>query len=263
MLLQNPLISIILPVFNAEKYLTRCIEQFIAQDYLNKELIIVDGKSSDNSHDIIEVYTNQYPNIKWVKESDTGISNAFNMGISYCKGEIIGYLGADDLLYKGILETIGYHSSIINFDAIYFDSYSYFINDNKCIYRKTPEHVFTLDNHIKYGTIVGWQNIFFRNYIYDKYRYDENNKTCMDYEFYLKISLEPYIYLYVNKVASVNIFDGNITSIHKEKQYKEATAVAEKYANKNTRESCYPISILNTKRSPIEILKQALFRKHI
>ncbi len=242
MLSENPLISIILLNFNGDKYLRQSIEQFIRQDYEFKELIIVDGKSTDNSHNIIREYASFNPSIKWVDEKDKGISHGFNLGIKYCTGSIIGYLGADDLLYQGILQTIAYHSCLINFDAIYFDSYTYLMSENKCIYRKTPEHEFTLKNHIKYGTIVGWQNIFFKKKIYDKYLYDENNKTCMDYEFYLKISKENYLYLYVNKVASINIFDGNISSDINGNQYREATKVAEKYTNNQVTESYYPIS---------------------
>jgi glycosyltransferase involved in cell wall biosynthesis len=229
-MIETPTISIIMPNFNGDKHIRKAIEYFLKQDYPYKELIIVDGKSTDNSYKIIDELSNNNNEIHWIKEQDKGISDAFNKGIDFSKGEIIGYLGSDDLLHKDILQEIAYHSQWCEFDAIYFDSYTYYYKEKKCILRKCPDLEFSKENLLSYGTIVGWQDIFFKRYIYDKYRYDIKNKYSMDYEFYLRISHEKYFYLYVNKIATINIFDDNISTDQDGKQFLEACEVARKYS---------------------------------
>lgn len=227
---ENPTISIILPNFNGSKYLELAIKSFVNQDYTNKQLVIVDGKSTDGSHDIIRRYTESYPEIKWLNIFERGISEAFNNGIDVASGDIIGYLGSDDQLYSGVFKEISKASTWCAFDAIYFNSYSYFVNENRCVLRVCPDIEFTRENLLSFGTIVGWQNIFFKRHVYDKHRYDVNNRYCMDYEFYLRISIERFLYLYVDKVGTVNFFDGNISSDPDGRQFNEACEVAKKYA---------------------------------
>lgn len=224
-------ISVILPNFNGSKYLEKAIQSFLDQDYNNKELIIVDGKSTDNSHQIIENLSNSNSNIVWIKEQDKGISSAFNIGYKYATGDVIGYLGSDDMLYKGLFEEINYTNSWSLFDAVYFNSYTFHINEKRCLLRKCPDIEFNLHNLLSYGTIVGWQNIYLKKEIYNKHKIDENNRTCMDYEFYLRLcSLENLLYIKSDNIASINIFDGNISSDVNGKQMQEAAEVAKKYA---------------------------------
>ncbi len=218
-------ISIIMPNYNGEKYLEKAIQSFIIQDYENKELIIVDGKSTDKSHNIINKYCDN-KTIKHITNKDKGISDAINIGISYADGDIIGYMGSDDILYKNIFNEISYHSNIINYDAIYFNSYTYEPKRNKCQLRKCPYIEFNKTNLLKKGTLVGLQNIFFTKKIFDKYKYNINNKYSMDYELYFNLVKENFLFLYVDKVATINIFDGNITGSLTKKQTKEALKVA-------------------------------------
>ena len=243
-----------MPNFNGEKHIRKSIEFFLEQNYQDKELIIVDGKSTDGSHKIIDEFL-RYDGIHWIKDKDKGISDAFNKGISYTKGGIIGYLGSDDLLCQDILQEVAYHSRWCNFDAIYFDSYTYYFQEKKCILRICPKLEFTKENLLRYGTIVGWQNIFFKRYIYDKYRYDITNKYSMDYEFYLKIAQEKYLYLYVNKVATVNIFDGNISTDADGKQFLEACQVAHKYSKGYTGRIYFSHNKKNILDKSIKILR--------
>ena len=217
-----------MPNFNGAKYIEYAIDSFLAQNYSYKELIVVDAKSSDASHQIIEKYSSTYKNIIWVKEKDKGISDAINKGINASNGDIIGYLGSDDRLYKEILGEISYANSWCEFDAIYFNSYSYFVNQRRCVLNRTPDIEINKKNLLSYGTIVGLQNIFFKRKIFNKYLFDVNNKYSMDYEFYLRIADENYLYLHMDIIASINFMDGNI-SLDK-KQFIEACEVAKIYS---------------------------------
>lgn len=90
----NPLVSIITIVYNGEKYLEQAIRSVLDQSYGNLEYIIVDGKSTDGSLDIIKRYEDRID--YWVSEPDEGISDAMNKGIKLSNGDIIAHLHADD-----------------------------------------------------------------------------------------------------------------------------------------------------------------------
>jgi len=226
-----------MPNYNGEKYLGRAIESFVSQNYPNKELVIVDGKSTDSSHSIIQSFVEKNKNIIWLKYQDKGISNAFNIGLEEVSGDIIGYSGSDDLWEQGILSTINDYANKVGFDAIYFNSYTFYIEKDKKILRKCPDIEFNKKNLLRYGTLVGLQNIFFKKAVYLKYKLDEKNKYSSDYELYLRISHEKYKYYHVPQVATTNIFDNNISSDVDGKQKKEAYQVFKKYAN--WYERCY------------------------
>lgn len=98
--MNEPLISIIIPVFNAGKYLTRCIESVINQDYTNLEIIIVNDGSTDNSLDIIEHYAMSDGRIKVVNKLNSGVSDTRNAGLNKSSGELIGFVDADDYIEK-------------------------------------------------------------------------------------------------------------------------------------------------------------------
>ena len=94
-------ISVIITVFNGAKYIASAIESFLAQSYENKELVIVDGISTDGTHEIISDYEKRFPQtIKWIQEKDSGISNARNIALKYVSGDVVGFLGCDDFFHK-------------------------------------------------------------------------------------------------------------------------------------------------------------------
>ncbi|HTH81505.1 MAG TPA: glycosyltransferase family A protein [Mucilaginibacter sp.] len=96
--MHNPLVSIIIPVYNAEKYLAECIESAINQTWLHKEIIIIDDGSVDNSLKIAWQYECDW--IKVFHQKNKGASAARNKGIQESKGAFIQFLDADDLLDK-------------------------------------------------------------------------------------------------------------------------------------------------------------------
>lgn len=261
MAMNNPKISIILPNYNGEKYLEIAINSFLEQSYSNKELVIVDGKSTDGSHDIIRRYVEQHSNILWVEEIDSGISDASNIGISKCSGDIIGHLGNDDILYKNIFNEIAYHAKLIDFDSIYFDSYVYKIKEKQCYLRKRRTFRVNRINLVKKGNFVSGQNIFFKRHIFNKYKYNTDNKYSMDYELFLDISEENYLHLYVPKIATINIFDGNITGSLSRQQALRSAHVALKHS-KSVREviSVYGryFSVIGKRKKITHMIKSVL-----
>ena len=93
---ENPLFSIIVPIYNVERYLEQCIESVLAQDYDNYELILVDDGSPDNSIDICIKYAKKYKNIVFIHKANGGLSDARNAGIQIARGEYLMFLDSDD-----------------------------------------------------------------------------------------------------------------------------------------------------------------------
>lgn len=93
----RPLISIIVAVYNNAVTLQRCIDSVASQSYPHKELVIIDGGSTDGTVEIIKRNSDKID--CWVSEPDRGIYHAFNKGLDRTKGDWIYFLGSDDYLW--------------------------------------------------------------------------------------------------------------------------------------------------------------------
>lgn len=97
-------ISVIVPVYNAEKYLNRCIDSILDQTFKNFELILVDDGSKDRSGDICERYAEQDQRIKVIHQENKGQAAARNRGVINAFGEWIAFVDADDMIQQQMLE---------------------------------------------------------------------------------------------------------------------------------------------------------------
>ena len=102
-----PKISLVIPSYNQGRFLEETILSVVNQQYPNLELFVIDGRSSDNSIEIIKKYVNHIT--WWVSEKDNGQSEAINKGFTRASGEIISWLCSDDLLLPGALKTVASH----------------------------------------------------------------------------------------------------------------------------------------------------------
>lgn len=218
-----------MPNFDGAQTIENSILSVVNNEYANKELVVVDGKSTDESHMIIQKYTEKYDFIKWIDIKDRGISDAINIGLEKTTGDIIGYLGSDDLLNTETLFKINTTKKLVDFDAIYFDSYTYYIDKNIIQLKKCPSITFNRVNLIKYGTLVGLQNIFFDKKVFDEIKYDINNKYSMDYEIYFRIVKRFSTFMYKEYPATINKFENNISHKLAKVQTNEALNSMYKY----------------------------------
>ena len=120
------LISIIVPVYNVEKYLERCVNSIIEQTYKNIEIILVDDGSKDKSGDICDELKQKDSRIKVIHKQNGGLSDARNAGIKIAEGSYIGFVDSDDYIAKDMFETLYNLSkkhnseiSIVSFYEIY------------------------------------------------------------------------------------------------------------------------------------------------
>jgi len=98
----DTLISVITPCFNGMPYITEAIESVRSQPYQNVEHIVVDGGSTDGTTEILD----QYPDIRYISEPDDGIYDALNKALEMARGDLIGWLNADDKYAENVFERI-------------------------------------------------------------------------------------------------------------------------------------------------------------
>lgn len=114
--------SIVIPVYNVEKYLKECIETILNQKYKLYEIILIDDGSTDNSSNICDDYAKEYKNISVIHQKNRGLSNARNTGIDKSTGDYVIFLDSDDIwLSDEALNKINYALYNNNADVLIFD----------------------------------------------------------------------------------------------------------------------------------------------
>ena len=106
--------SIIIPVYNAEKYIKDCLDSINAQTYKDIEVIIVDDGSTDGTYSIASSYVSRHSNYKLVKVKKGGVSKARNIALGMAMGEYVAFVDADDRLIERMLERI--HTCLMKSD---------------------------------------------------------------------------------------------------------------------------------------------------
>lgn len=100
----NPLVSIIIPVYNVEKFFKQCVESAINQSYRNIEIILVDDGSTDSCGAVCDFFVNKDSRIKVIHQKNMGLSAARNTGLSYATGDLISFLDSDDYMNPFMVE---------------------------------------------------------------------------------------------------------------------------------------------------------------
>lgn len=111
--MDNPKISIIVPVYNVEKYIDECINSILNQNFKNFELLLINDGSTDKSGEICDIYAQNDTRIKVFHQVNKGPSATRNLGISLSKGEYIGFVDSDDTINKEMYEEM-YNLAIRN-----------------------------------------------------------------------------------------------------------------------------------------------------
>lgn len=124
-----PLISVIVPIYNVEKYLDRCVDSIINQTYKNLEIILVDDGSPDNCPKMCDDYAEKDSRIKVVHKENGGLSDARNVGMEVATGEYVSFIDSDDYISLDFYETL-FQTMIDNDSDIVECSVVKFYEDN-------------------------------------------------------------------------------------------------------------------------------------
>lgn len=174
---KEPAISIVTVTYNAEKYLAATIESAIGQAYSNKEIILIDGGSTDLTLDTIKRYRQQIN--RWVSEADTGIADAMNKGLRLCSGEYVIFLHADDYFYSeaALEQAVGFIDDV---HAIFACDILY----GKELRKLSPRG---FNFWCNFKTPVLHQGVLCKKSLFDAIGlFDTNYKIAMDYDFFLR-----------------------------------------------------------------------------
>lgn len=177
------LFSVIVPVYNVENYLRRCIENILHQSYTNIEIILVDDGSQDCCPNICDEYAQTDNRIKVIHKQNGGLSDARNAGMEIAKGDYILFVDSDDYIETDTCERFINHLKKHRYiEDIVVGEYQIVDSDKKCINNHTllnEEIIYTYEEYMNKTIPRGefycpaWLNLYNRNYI------DEHNlKFC-------------------------------------------------------------------------------------
>lgn len=170
-----PKISVIIPVYNVESYLKKCIESVLAQTMEDLEIILVDDGSTDGSSSICDEYVN-YPNITVIHQENKGVSAARNVGLRIAKGEYIAFLDSDDYVSSDMYEEMYLVAKQNSVDIVYCN-YNYvaekiipnkdeILPENRKILPSEIRSVISSDDGNKLLWFV-WKGLFSKEMLYN------------------------------------------------------------------------------------------------
>ncbi len=187
---QKKKVSIVLPVYNGEKYLSIAIESILLQTYENYELIIVNDCSTDSSEEIIRKYAAQDNRIKYVKnKQNMKLPNSLNIGFEIASGDYYTWTSDDNLYHKNAIEEmVNFLNNNDEIDMVYCD---YEVIDQ--VGHKIRSTSVLEAERLKFANIVG-ACFLYRNKIVDEIGgYSSDFFLVEDYEYWLRISLKHQI----------------------------------------------------------------------
>lgn len=117
-----PKVSIVVPVYNVDKYLKRCLNSLVEQTLDDIEIICVDDGSTDNSADILDKYSATYKKIKVIHEENHGVSMARNIGMDISSGDYIGFVDSDDCVSREMFLTLYNYATSYNVEIVQCES---------------------------------------------------------------------------------------------------------------------------------------------
>jgi glycosyltransferase involved in cell wall biosynthesis len=180
-------ITVIIPTYNRYTFLQRALNSVFAQKYLPKEVIVIDDGSCDETFKI----QNDFPNIKYIYQENSGVSAARNRGMKEAKNEWIAFLDSDDTWHKEKLrEQILFHENNPNIFMSYTDEV--WIRDDKEVkipkkFKKLGQDIF-LEN-LSYCNIAPSSVMLHKKLIDEVGSFDEDLEICEDYDLWLRIVL--------------------------------------------------------------------------
>lgn len=173
-------LSIIVPVYNAEKYLEDCIRSILTQKFSDFELILINDGSTDNSGDICDTYSEKHDNIKVIHQKNCGQSVARNIGLNVAKGDFIGFVDSDDWIHKEMYYVLINLAIIKNADIVACNFYVMNRNGTFSTFTSSVQNLeFNKDEamrEIYKNRILSFSpcNKIYRRNIFDNLRFIEN-----------------------------------------------------------------------------------------
>lgn len=208
--MNNPKISLIVPVYNVEKYLNRCVDSILSQDFTDFEILLIDDGSMDKSGKICDEYAKIDTRVRVFHKVNGGVSSARNLGLDYAKGQWIGFCDSDDYVKKDFLKTFFTLGDDCEMLSQGFCCPNWFGKEEKMISEKTEvicgDHIADYVLKTSHSTQIGyiWCKLFLREIIVNNNIRFDNSTSFMEDRLFV------YKYLgYVDKIINLS-YDGYI-----------------------------------------------------
>lgn len=203
----GPLVSVVTPTWNMGDRLSRCIASIRAQTYLNVEHIVVDGGSTDGTVDLLR----STDGITWVSEPDNGQSDAINKGFRMAKGDILGWLNADDELTPTALQRVVHAGQLNPAAGLFYGDIEVF--DESSARRVPPDSTDFSFSAMWRGNTISQPGTFWTRAAHETVGpIDEDFRLTMDYELWLRFAKAGIIAEYIPHVqARFEIHDASKT----------------------------------------------------
>lgn len=214
------MISVIIPVYNVEKYLRECIDSAVNQSYHDMEILLIDDGSTDSSAAICEQYASCFPYVRVIHKTNGGLSSARNRGIDEASGNWIIFLDSDDVWAdRNCLTKLHDYALSMDLDIVRFEYQA--VNDKlepieERSYDKSDAEGTTLDNYslVKYGIAGEWFAVLYliKRDVLNGIRFNEQTCFQEDIDFYCRLFsekplrcgyLNEKMYLYRKRAASI------------------------------------------------------------
>ena len=242
----NDLVSVIIPVYNAEKFIERCINSVLKQDYSNYEIILVNDGSSDKSNVILQQFAKRHTHIKLIEQKNQGVSAARNIGIKNSSGDWIVFIDSDDYIDYRFLSILVFYAKNYSADIVASEYYtcidktfkhSKFLNVNKVsCYSTTKEHINLVKSCIEsrtYGNTNGptnlgvpWAKLYKRRTIIDE-AFDTKLTHMEDTIFNINAIMNSKKIVYIPEPLYYYVIHANSTvrSVHNNFEFTAQTVV--------------------------------------
>lgn len=206
-----PKISVIVPVYNTEQYLHRCIDSILAQTFTDFELLLIDDGSKDSSGKICDEYAAKDSRVRVFHKGNGGVSSARNLGLDNAQGEWIFFVDSDDAImdkaFEAVPKAVNAELIITSYIAKNHNTLNkHTISQRGVVVYETGKNAF-LEKHINTNTIKApWAKFFKRNIICDL-RFDENISCGEDFLFvltYLHKTFQIYLVDYCTYIYTIS-----------------------------------------------------------
>lgn len=214
---QDILITIVTPSYNQGQFIEETILSVLNQTYKNIQYIVVDGGSIDQTMDVVNNYKDQIDII--IHEKDKGQTDAINKGFKLAKGELVGWINSDDILYVDCVEKIVKTYLEKRDGSIYYNRYNTMIDGKGGVLKNYEKNIPNRDYLLSINYDVIQQGSFYRRDLVEKVGYlNEKNHYCMDLDLWLRLLNHGPIYNVSNcSSAGFRMWEETKTSTGKEK----------------------------------------------